>query len=100
MESRYDLVVAWDSFFHLSPRDQRAMFDTFELHSAPAALLLFTTGSSEGSVIGKLFGDELYHASLSTEEYRRSLHEHGYRVLQHRIEDPECERTVWFAQRA
>ena len=95
----FDLIVAWDSFFHLCPHDQRGMFATFELHSAPASLLLFTTGTHEGTSIGKLFGDELYHASLSSEEYQRRLLDHGYRVLRHSIDDPDCDRTVWLAQR-
>ena len=30
----FDAILAWDSFFHLSPLDQRAMFAVFQAHAA------------------------------------------------------------------
>ncbi len=32
LDQTFDIVVAWDSFFHLSPRDQRSMFPIFRKH--------------------------------------------------------------------
>lgn len=99
LPERFELIVAWDSFFHLNHSDQRAMFATFERHAAPGGVLLFTSGPSEGVALGNLFGDELYHSSLSEAEYRELLQRHGYRVLQHRAEDPDCGgHTVWLAR--
>ncbi len=97
----FDIIIAWDSFFHLSPDDQRAMFGTFRDHSAPGGVLLFTSGVTEGEEVGgNLFGDKLYHASLDTSEYAERLATHGYDVVLHRVEDPDCGgRTVWIAQR-
>jgi cyclopropane fatty-acyl-phospholipid synthase-like methyltransferase len=93
-------IVAWDSFFHLPPDGQRAMFAVFERHAAAGAALLFTSGAEEGVALGRMFGHELYHASLATEEYRRLLSEHGFAVSLHRVADPECgEHTVWLARR-
>jgi SAM-dependent methyltransferase len=98
--ARFDIVIAWDSFFHLSPNDQRCMFHTFRRHTAPGGVLMFTSGLTEGEAIGgDLFGDELYHASLDTEEYARLLDDHGYDVVLHHPEDPECGgHTVWMAR--
>jgi SAM-dependent methyltransferase len=98
--TRFDIVVAWDSFFHLPPDDQRRMFRTFKRHTAPDGVLMFTSGLSEGEAIGgDLFGDQLYHASLDTEEYERLLEDHGYDVVLHRPEDPECGgHTIWMAR--
>jgi SAM-dependent methyltransferase len=74
----FEAIVAWDSFFHL---------------------LLFTSGPKASEAIGDLFGRELYHASLDTDEYRSLLAENGFSVLIHRVEDPECDKhTVWLAQ--
>src|SRR3712207_7171924 len=39
--ARFAGILAWDSFFHLRPDDQRAMFRTFRDHAAPGAALLF-----------------------------------------------------------
>jgi 2-polyprenyl-3-methyl-5-hydroxy-6-metoxy-1,4-benzoquinol methylase len=100
LAERFELVVAWDSFFHLNHPDQRAMFATFERHAAPGGALLFTSGPSEGVALGDLFGDELYHSSLDAAEYRELLQRHGYEVMEHRTEDPDCGgHTVWLARK-
>ena len=97
---RFDIVIAWDSFFHLSPSDQRGMFRTFRQHASPRGVLLFTSGMTEGEEVGgDLFGDQLYHASLDTHEYAVLLNRHGYNVALHRVQDPACgDHTVWIAQ--
>lgn len=97
---RFAGLLAWDSFFHLSPEDQRAMFSRFEAHAAPRAVLMFTSGDSEGRAIGELEGDPLYHGSLGPEEYRFLLDAIGFEVIDHVVKDPTCGfRTVWLAQR-
>jgi SAM-dependent methyltransferase len=98
--ARFDIVMAWDSYFHLPPSDQRRMFGTFRTHTAPGGILMFTTGLTEGEAIGgDLFGDQLYHASLDAAEYARLLDDHGYEIVLHRPEDPQCgAHTVWVAR--
>jgi hypothetical protein len=96
----YAGLLAWDSFFHLSPRDQRAMFARFRAHAASKATLMFTSGPAEGEAIGEFNGEPLYHGSLSSDEYRSLLEGAGLRVIDHAVEDPTCGyRTVWLAQR-
>lgn len=55
---------------------------------------------NEGEAIGvDLCGDALYHASLDTQEYARLLDLHGYEVVLHRAQDPDCGgHTVWIAR--
>ena len=99
IDRRFDAIIAWDSFFHLCADDQRTMFPVFQRHIAPQGLLLFTSGAKAGTAIGDLYGQPLFHASLATEEYEQLLNSHGFEVLLHRVEDPECGRhTVWLAQ--
>ena len=101
LQQQFDVVVAWDSFFHLSPNDQRDMFPRFRKHLRLGGALIFTSGTVEGaSVGGDMFGDELFHASLSTSEYRSQLESNGIDVVLHRIEDPECGgHTIWIGKR-
>jgi cyclopropane fatty-acyl-phospholipid synthase-like methyltransferase len=100
LKKSFGAIIAWDSFFHLPPDDQRAMFPVFARHAAPGAALLFTSGSAEGVSLGQMFGHELYHASLATAEYERLLSQHGFAVSLHRVADPQCgEHTVWLALR-
>ncbi len=98
--TRFDAIVAWDSFFHLSREAQRAMFALFGDHTAPGAALLFTSGPADGEAIGDLYGQALFHASLDPQEYRALLAENGFDVVVHRVEDPECGgHTVWLAEK-
>ena len=98
--SRFAGLLAWDSFFHLSPEDQRPMFARFAAHACPKAVLMFTSGNVEGSAIGELEGEKLYHGSLDAAEYRALLNDHGFDVVAHTGDDPSCGfRTVWLSQR-
>ena len=97
----FDVVIAWDSFFHLSPADQRRMFPRFRDHLRLGGVLLFTSGTKEeAGVGGDLFGDELFHGSLSTAEYSEQLSGNGIEVVSHRVEDPDCGgHTIWIGRR-
>lgn len=101
LNREFDGVIAWDSFFHLPAADQRRMFPIFKRHAAPGAALLFTSGPSAGERIGRYRGEPLYHASLDSAEYRTLLHDNGFEVVAHVVEDPACgDHTVWLARRA
>ena len=98
---RFDGILAWDSFFHLSRDDQRAMFAVLAAHAAKGAPLMFTSGPNDGEAIGSLYGQDLHHASLDPVEYRRLLAESGFSEVAHIPEDPACGgHTIWLAVRA
>lgn len=98
---RFDGVLAWDSFFHLSAHDQRVMFARFSAHALPGAPLMFTSGTSEGELVGSWCGEPLYHASLDPAEYERLLVSGVFSVVSHRADDPDCGgHTVWLARRS
>jgi SAM-dependent methyltransferase len=97
---RFDAVMAWDSFFHLSYDDQRRMFPIFRNHAAPRTTLLFTSGPRHGEAIGNLRGEPLYHASLDPAEYRALLGANSFSPVAYAAEDPNCGgHTVWLARR-
>lgn len=76
------------------------MFPVFQRHAVCAAALIFTSGPDHGDAIGEWEGEALYHASLSGDEYRSLLDRHGFDVVDHVIEDPDCGfRTVWLARK-
>jgi SAM-dependent methyltransferase len=100
LDQRFDGILAWDSFFHLSPDDQRRMFPIFGRHAAKHAALMFTSGPSHGVAIGSFEGDPLYHASLDPDEYRALLNQNGFAVVSHVAEYADCGgHTIWLAQR-
>ena len=96
---KFEVVLAWNSFFHLSADDQRGMFATFAAHAAPRAVLMFTSGPSAGEAIGEVEGQPVYHASLDPEEYRKLLVDNGFAPISFTPEDPECHgHTIWLAR--
>lgn len=96
---RFDGLIAWDSFFHLTPDGQRRMFPLFREHAAEGAALLFTSGPRHGEAIGSFEGEPLYHASLDPAAYRALLDANGFGVVEHVAEDPDCGgHTIWLAQ--
>ena len=99
LRQRFSGLLAWDSFFHLCPDDQRAMFPRFAEHALPDAPLMFTSGIAEGDAIGELAGEPLYHGSLDSSEYRSLLEAYRFELIAHVIEDPTCGfRTIWLAR--
>ena len=94
----FDGLIAWDSFWHLSPDDQRRTMAVFRAHAGPNAALMFTSGPTYGESVGALGGEPLYHASLDDAEYRALLDTHGFDVVAREIDDPVCNlHTVWIA---
>lgn len=95
----FDGLIAWDSFFHLTPDDQRLMFPVFRMLASSGAALLFTSGPAHGVALGEFEGEPLYHASLDGAEYRAALDQNGFKICEHVVEDPTCGgHTIWLAQ--
>ena len=99
LRARFGGLLAWDSFFHLTPDDQRAMFPIFRDHAAAGSALMFTSGPRAGEAVGTYQGEPLYHASLDGSEYAALLGAHGFEVIEHVAEDATCGgHTVWLAR--
>ena len=95
---RFNGILAWDSFFHLTQDDQKAMFAIFAAHVVEGGALMFTSGPRAGEAIGSFHGEPLYHASLDPEDYRRLLAAHSFDVIDHSAEDATCGgHTIWLA---
>jgi SAM-dependent methyltransferase len=100
LDRRFDGILAWNSFFHLSPEDQLRMFPIFRRLARPQAALMFTSGHLHGEAIGTFKGEPLYHGSLDEAEYRSLLVQSGFEVVSYVVEDPNCgQHAVWLARR-
>lgn len=96
---RFDGLIAWHSNFHLSRPDQRALFAVFARHLEPGGVLMFTSGDEDGEQIGQWRGEPLYHASLSTTEYRERLEAFGFEVIHHAVgDDARGDVTGWLCR--
>ncbi|MBD2753996.1 class I SAM-dependent DNA methyltransferase [Spirosoma validum] len=97
---KYDAIIAWDSFFHLTHDAQRAMFSVFANHIQKDGMLLFTSGDEHGVAYGEMSGHTVYHASLASAEYHSLFERYGFEVLLHNVNDVTCgNRTVWLVKK-
>ena len=87
----FDAIIGWDSFFHLTPSEQRAALPRIAAHLAPGGRLLLSVGPKAGEVTGTVEGAPVYHASLDAEDYRAILAAAGAPVETFVPEDPSCD---------
>lgn len=99
LEQKFDAIIAWHSLFHLEGKDQEKMFKIFQEQLKPNGVLMFTSGNENAEAWSENYGQDLFHASLSPDQYQELLTAHQFKLIQHSIEDPECGgATVWIAQ--
>jgi 2-polyprenyl-3-methyl-5-hydroxy-6-metoxy-1,4-benzoquinol methylase len=100
LQEQFHVVIAWHSFFHLPHDDQRTTLKLLATFVSQNGLLIFTTGPEYDEVWSDNGGHDLYHASLSSKEYEQILTDSDFKVLTHKVRDPECgDATVWVAQK-
>lgn len=99
-DKKFNGIIAWNSFFHLNQEDQKSTLDVFANHLVTNGVLLFTAGPDEGEVLGKVNGRDVYHSSLSADEYKKILEINGMKLIQYKLNDDECNNhCVFFAQK-
>lgn len=91
LAERFQGIVAWDSFFHLTRDEQRAVLPRLARHLAPGGALLVTVGPDDGEVTGTVDGALVYHSSLSPDEYARLLALAGLELVDFVAEDPKTD---------
>lgn len=98
---QFDGIIGWNSFFHLRAEQQGVTLPLMASHLAPGGALMLTVGPQAGEAVGRVDGEEIYHASLAADEYTGVLQRQGIEVREFVCEDPQCDRqTVLLAQRA
>ena len=87
---RYDLIIAWDSIFHVPYCEQRRVVVKLCDALANGGVILFTAGGVDGEITGQMCGQDFYYSSLSEEEYLRAMTENGCKcILMERDQHPE-----------
>lgn len=90
MGERFDGVLAWNSFFHLTAEEQREVIPRLADHVRPGGVVLLTVGPEAGEAWGQVAGEAVYHASLSPEDYAEVLRLAGLEVMSFQPEDKAC----------
>ena len=99
LNQKFDAIIAWHSFFHLQQPDQIEMFSKFKELLFPNGMLLLTTGTEKTEVWSEINGKQLYHSSLSTEDYNELLKKNNFELINYTANDVHCGgATVWLAK--
>lgn len=99
LNKKFDAIIMWHSLFHLPQEDQPALFGLLKAHLNFEGVLMFTSGNKAGEVWSVNGGENLFHASLNTEQYRALLLQNGFEIVSHVKDDPKCGgATVWLAK--
>lgn len=94
LKIQYDGIIGWHSFFHLNPREQRRGLAILSRHLKPGGVLMITVGPEAREVVGRVGGEEVYHASLSPIEYRMILDGLNIEIADFVLEDPDCDHAT------
>lgn len=90
LNKKFDGIIAWDSFFHLNQSEQREVLPLFLKHLKPQGSMLLTVGPRAGEVLGTVGREQVYHSSLSSDEYKAILSGGGLSTIEIEYEDPKC----------
>lgn len=96
---RFDLVVAWDSSFHLPADAQARAVESLCALLAPAGVLLFTAGGTRGDTTGTMHGESFHYGSLDVAEYAEVLRNAGCRLLDVEHDQPPADHVCVIARR-
>ena len=64
LDETFDGVIGWDSFFHLTPQEQRTTLVRLASHLEPGGALMLTVGPEAGEVAGCVGDEPVYHSSF------------------------------------
>ena len=97
-DNSFDAVFSWDGFFHLTPAEQRQALPQIVRAIRNNGRLLLTIGEVEGHVTGNVYGETVYHSSLSHSEYTEILISAGMSEVSITMyEHSKADRIILFA---
>lgn len=95
IEERYDVVIAWDSIFHVPYSEQRPVVEKLCNALVTGGVILFTAGGIDGQITGQMRGYDFYYSSLEEEEYLKVLKENGCKCILMERDQYPAEHTVF-----
>ena len=100
LSDRFDGIIAWNSFFHLTAEEQQVCIARMARHLSRKGVLMLTVGPDAGVAPGTVGDEPVYNASLSPAAYAACLEDNGLRLTGFLAEDPETQaHTVLMAHK-
>lgn len=90
LDTQFDGIIAWWSFFHLTQKEQRQTIPIICDYLSAKGSLMLTIGHLAGECTGTVAGKEVYHVSLQADEYRTILESLGFNDIEIKLNDDSC----------
>jgi hypothetical protein len=101
LNRKFKAIIAWNSFFHLKEDDQLLTFSLLNKHLSDDGIIMLTVGHEKGKITGRVNTNEVYHSSLSPEEYKELMEKYNLTIIDFVLRDPECNNhTVLLAKKS
>lgn len=85
----YDLIVAWDSVFHVPRANHAAVFARFASWLRPGGRLLLSLGGSAWEGTSEMLGETFFYSGFDPDESLRLLETAGFTIVHSEIDDPQ-----------
>jgi cyclopropane fatty-acyl-phospholipid synthase-like methyltransferase len=96
----YDLIVAWDSVFHVPRTDHAAVFARFARWLRVGGRLLLSLGGSSGEFTSEMIGETFFYSGFAPDEALRLLERAGFAIEHSEIDDPRSRGHLAIIARA
>ena len=86
----FDGIIAWHSFFHLTPDEQIETLPRISAHLVPGGVFITTVHSIASETTGWIGDAPVYQASLSQAAFRSELDRNGLQIIDFILNDEAC----------
>lgn len=99
-EARFELIIAWDSIFHLPLQQQRPVIQKLCTLLAPDGILLYSFGNAVGEHTDTWHDDSFYYSSIGINANLTTLLEQGLTLLHLELDQfPDRRHAYLIAQK-
>jgi cyclopropane fatty-acyl-phospholipid synthase-like methyltransferase len=85
----FDVIVAWDSVFHVPRADHAALFARFAGWLEPGGRILLSLGGSAWEGSSEMLGESFSYSGFEPDESLRLLERAGLAIVHSEIDDPQ-----------
>jgi len=96
-ERGFDLIVAWDSIFHLPLAQQRPVLDKLAGQLAAGGILLYSFGDAFGEHTDRWHDDDFYYSSIGIDGNLNALLGNGLKLLHFELDQYPQKHAVIIA---
>lgn len=87
-EQSFDVIIAWDSIFHIDREKHAGLFDKCYGWLNPNGFLLISLGGSEWEGMSEMHGQRFFYSGYAPEKSINLIKQSGFSIIMWEIDDP------------